>query len=55
MARLSMLLSALAVTFSVTNATFTKNNATDTCKEIDGKISKASDVIFPCTPRKLHR
>lgn len=48
MARLSMLLSALAATSGVTNATFVKNNATDTCKEIDGSISKASDVVFPC-------
>ncbi|KAK4131573.1 FAD-binding domain-containing protein [Trichocladium antarcticum] len=47
MARLSMLLSALAATSGVTNATFVKNNATDTCKEIDGNISKASDVVFP--------
>ena len=47
MARLSMLLSALTLGVSVVNATFLKNNATDTCKEISGSISKASDVIFP--------
>lgn len=48
------LLSALALGLSGANAAFIKNNATDTCKEIEDKISKASDVVFPCkTPLPL--
>ncbi|KAJ4287031.1 hypothetical protein N0V88_007795 [Collariella sp. IMI 366227] len=47
MAHSTTLIGLLAVLIHVAKATVLANNATETCKEIDGKISKASDVLYP--------
>lgn len=45
---LNMLLSIVACTITAALADDTvRKNATTTCKEIDNKISTASDVIYP--------